>query len=148
MYVRELHVRYQLRWVADDKPPPAGPITQPVASVPILRSVLAEEAVEVCGLLCLSTTRRLLAYHCVSRGALDHTIVRPHEVFKVALLCNASGIIIGHNHPSGDCLPSSADVLITKRLVAAGELMGISVLDHIIVTVDGSYWSFHEHGRL
>jgi DNA repair protein RadC len=91
--------------------------------------------------------RHAIAYHEVSRGTMDGTTVHPREVFKAALLANAFGIIVGHNHPSGDPEPSNDDVVLTHRLVAAGELIGIPLFDHIIVS-DGRYVSFLETGRL
>jgi DNA repair protein RadC len=69
----------------------------------------------------------------VSLGSLNASIVEPREVFKAAILASAAGVILAHNHPSGDPTPSSEDVAITKRLVKAGELVGIAVLDHIIM---------------
>jgi DNA repair protein RadC len=98
-------------------------------------------------MLCLSTKHRVIAYHEVSRGTLDSTLVHPREVFKAALLANAAAIIVNHNHPSGDPSPTIDDLEVTRRLVAAGEILGIVVLDHIVVG-DGRYFSFKEAGRL
>ena len=67
-------------------------------------------------------------------------------MFKAALLANAAAIIVSHNHPSGDPTPSADDVDLTRRLAAAGELLGISLLDHIVIG-DGRYYSFKESGR-
>jgi hypothetical protein len=78
-----------------------------------------------------------------SRGSLNSTPVPPREVFKAAILANAAAIIIAHNHPSGDPMPRPEDHHITRRLIRAGELLGINVLDHIIIGY-GSYFSFHE----
>jgi DNA repair protein RadC len=89
----------------------------------------------------------VIAYHEVSRGTLDATLVHPREVFKAALLSNAASIILTHNHPSGDPTPSPDDHQLTRRLVDAGRLIGVEVLDHIIVG-DGRYFSFREGGRL
>ena len=98
-------------------------------------------------MLCLSTKHRVIAYHEVSRGTLDSTLVHPREVFKAALLANAAAIVVSHNHPSGDPSPTMDDLEVTTRLVAAGEILGIVVLDHIVVG-DGRYFSFKEAGRL
>ena len=98
-------------------------------------------------MLCLSTKHRVIAYHEVSRGTLDSTLVHPREVFKAALLANAAAIVVSHNHPSGDPSPTMDDLEVTTRLVAAGEILGIVVLDHIVVG-DGHYFSFKEAGRL
>lgn len=82
-------------------------------------------------------------------GTLSGSLVHPREVrevFKAAILANASGIILAHNHPSGDTAPSEQDREVTERLGKAGELLGIPVLDHIIVGCNTSY-SFREHAQ-
>ncbi len=79
----------------------------------------------------------------VSIGILNASLVHPREVFKKAILNNTSHVIIAHNHPSGDPSPSNEDIDTTKRLVEAGKILGISVIDHLIITEDG-YISFKE----
>jgi DNA repair protein RadC len=103
---------------------------------------------EVSGLLCLSTRHHVLAYHELSRGTVDATLTHPRDVFKIALLANASGVILGHNHISGDVTPSPDDHATTSRIAAAGALMGIEMVDHVIVSADGKYVSFKETGWL
>jgi len=88
------------------------------------------------GVLVLNTHNAPVAFHSVSVGCLDSAVVHPREVFKFAILASASSVILVHNHPSGCCDPSSEDLHLTKRLVEAGELLGIPVLDHIIITDD------------
>ena len=119
----------------------------PRESALALMTTLQDQPGEVFAILCLSTKHRVIAYHEVSRGTLDATLVHPREVFKAALLANAAAIILTHNHPSGDPSPSADDVQLTRRLVDAGALLGVDVLDHIIVG-DGRYYSFKEAGRL
>ena len=80
----------------------------------------------------------------VSRGTLDSTIAQPANVFRDAIRLGASRVIIVHNHPSGYAEPSRADVLITKRLRLAGELLDIFLLDHIVLASD-AWYSFAEH---
>ena len=104
-----------------------------------------EEAQEVFGILILNTKNKIVAVHEISRGALNTSIVHPREVFKPAVLHNAAAIICFHNHPSGDPKPSREDIEITKRLVEAGKIMGIEILDHIIVG-DDRYISLKERG--
>lgn len=106
---------------------------------------IEEEAQEVFGILILNTKHKIVAVHEISRGSLNSSIVHPREVFKPAVLHNAAAIICFHNHPSGDPTPSELDIKITNCLVAAGEIMGIEILDHIIVTDDG-YVSLKEMG--
>jgi DNA repair protein RadC len=88
------------------------------------------------GVLVLNSHNAPVAFHCVSVGCLDSAVVHPREVFKFAILSSAASVIFVHNHPSGCCDPSSEDINLTRRLVEAGELMGIPVLDHIIITDD------------
>ncbi len=96
-----------------------------------------EEAQEVFGILILNTKNKIVAVHEISRGTLNSSVVHPREVFKPAVLHNAAAIICFHNHPSGDLEPSREDIEITKRLVEAGKILGIEVLDHIIVSDEG-----------
>ena len=83
--------------------------------------------------LLLSTKNALLKSCPISRGSLNASIVEPREVFKDAVSASAASMILVHNHPSGDPTPSSEDIAITRRLVKAGELLGIAVHDHIIL---------------
>ena len=147
MYVRELHARYRLRRLSGWSLP-LGPLHSPQDAARIFVTLLRDEVVEVGGLLCLSTHHHVIAYHEVSRGTVDATIMHPREIFKIALLANSSAVILGHNHPSGDVTPSPDDLAITGRIAAAGVLMGIELADHVIVSADGTYLSFKESGRL
>lgn len=88
-------------------------------------------------ILCLDTRGRVTVKRQVSQGNLDSSIVHPREVFKEAIASLAASVIFVHNHPSGDLEPSSEDINLTKRLLEAGELLGIPVLDHIIVSDKG-----------
>ena len=99
---------------------------------------------EVFGVLLVNTRHRVTAMHVVSVGSLDGTLVHPREVFKCAILGSAAAIIIFHNHPSGDPAPSREDIALTKRLVTAGKLLGIQVLDHVVLGDDGAFVSFKE----
>jgi len=83
--------------------------------------------------LCLDTRNHLININKVSIGSLDCSIVHPREVFKEAISSSAASVIFVHNHPSGDPTPSEDDIKLTKRLVEAGEIIGIEVLDHIII---------------
>ena len=83
----------------------------------------------------------------VSIGSLSASIVHPRETFKAAIRESAAAVIFIHNHPSGDTKPSQEDVLLTRRLVQAGEVLGIRVLDHIIIS-DENYFSFRDNGLI
>jgi DNA repair protein RadC len=95
--------------------------------------------------LLLDTRNQLIGISNVSIGSLDTNIVHPREVFKEAISSSASSCIFVHNHPSGDPTPSEDDMELTKRLAKAGEIIGIDVLDHIIVT-DNDFISLKERG--
>jgi DNA repair protein RadC len=82
-----------------------------------------------------------------SVGTLDASVAQPREVFREAAVSAAAAVVIFHNHPSGDPSPSPDDVAVTRRMVAAGAVMGIDVLDHLILA-DARYFSFKEANRL
>ncbi len=95
--------------------------------------------------LLLDGKNKLLGFNLVSLGSLTSSLVHPREVFKPAILANAAAIILLHNHPSGDPIPSAEDIALTKRLREVGEIHGIQVLDHVIIG-DGRYISFVDDG--
>jgi DNA repair protein RadC len=147
MRLRELTIRYTAKRLGDGTPALTPPIARtPRACADALMRLLDDEPSEVFGILCLNAKLRVLAYHEVSRGSLDTTVVHPREVFRAAMLANAAAVILVHNHPSGDPTPSPEDVTLTQRLRAAGTLLGIDVLDHLVIG-DGQYCSFVETGR-
>ena len=84
----------------------------------------------------------------VSIGSLSASIVHPRECFKAAILTNAASVLLGHNHPSDDPAPSKDDIELTRRLVKVGDLLGIQVLDHLIVTPGGAFRSLKEAGLM
>lgn len=104
-------------------------------------------AEEVFILITLNTKNIITGYFEVHRGTINTSLVHPREVFKRALLNNASNIMVAHNHPSGDPNPSKEDIQITERLKEAGNLLGINLIDHIIVG-DDKYISLKEKGVL
>lgn len=97
----------------------------------------------------LDKGNRPLCWDRVSMGSLSEAIVHPREVFKTALLSNASAVIFLHNHPSGRGEPSPEDRQLTQKLQDAAKLLEIQVLDHLIIFgEDGQFFSFREHGLL
>ena len=98
-------------------------------------------------LLMLDTKSKLLGESNISKGTVNASLVSPRELFIEALDCGAVSIILLHNHPSGDPTPSQADILFTKRVKEAGELIGISLLDHIIIG-NNCYISFAEQNMI
>lgn len=95
----------------------------------------------------LNTKNWLLSWEVVSIGSLNATVVHPREVFKAAILANAAAVVLCHNHPSGDPEPSGADLQLTRRLVKAGDVIGIEVLDHVVLTETG-FVSLRERGMM
>ncbi len=95
----------------------------------------------------LNTKNRVIRIETVTVGILDSSIVHPREVFKSAIKSNAACVILVHNHPSGDSTPSRDDEAVTRRLYDAGELVGISVVDHIIIG-EKSYYSFKDNNKI
>ncbi|MBA1336499.1 MAG: UPF0758 family protein [Firmicutes bacterium] len=109
--------------------------------------LLHEKPEEHFCIICLNAKNRIAGVHTIAIGCLNSAIVHLWEVYKAAVLNNANSIILLHNHPSGDINPSQEDIKTTKRLVEAGEIMGINVLDHLIIGDDG-YMSFREGGLM
>jgi DNA repair protein RadC len=85
----------------------------------------------------LTSKNHLIGVETVSVGSISSAIIKPRDVFKSAILANAASIILCHNHPSGDLVPSDSDIEITKHLIEAGELLGVRVLDHLIISNQG-----------
>lgn len=94
---------------------------------------LREEAVEVFAVLLLDGKHRVSGMAEVSRGTLTTSLVHPREVFGPALRMGAAAVIVAHNHPSGNPEPSKEDLAVTRRLIEAGQLLGVPVLDHVII---------------
>jgi DNA repair protein RadC len=105
------------------------------------------ELVEQFKVMLLNRAHRVLGICTLTSGCVTGTIADPKQVFSVALITNATHIILAHNHPSGSATPSRADVELTTRMKVAGELLELKVLDHLIVTTDGFY-SFATEGTL
>ena len=95
----------------------------------------------------LNQSNHALKVECISNGGTTNVIADPKVIFKNALTLNATCIVLGHNHPSGNPRPSEEDRLLTKKLVAAGKLLDINVIDHIIIGNE-RYYSFRDHGEM
>lgn len=93
-------------------------------------------------------TKNVIQYiDLVSLGSLTASLVHPRETFKFAVMKSTAELLLCHNHPSGDTKPSQEDILLTRRLVQAGEVLGIQVLDHVIIG-DSGHFSFRDNGML
>ena len=145
MKARELRVTY----ARSGEPPRADQRTTILGgkdAAAILIPILAHEPQEVFGVLLLNARHKLIGWQEVHRGSVDTVQISPCDVFRAAIMLNSPAIIVAHNHPSGDPAPSPDDHDVTRRLRAAGDLLGIEVLDHVIIG-DGIYTSYKESGR-
>lgn len=122
-------------------------IRSPREVVTLIRKEIADSDREVLLLLVLNVKNEVIALHHAHIGSLNASIVSPRELFKTAILNNAGSIIIAHNHPSGNATPSAEDIAVTKRIRDGGELLGIELLDHLIVTPH-TFTSLKEKGYM
>ena len=141
---------YHIELVREGSLKRTRPTLRSSAEVAVLfRAYLGHADREHMMVVMLDNKLKVIGMNTVSVGSLTASIVHPREVFKPAILCNAQSIVLCHNHPSGDPAPSQEDKGITKRLVLAGEALGIKVNDHIILG-DGTkdYYSFTDQREL
>jgi len=118
----------------------------PSETAAFLMPVFGGRTIEQFGVVLLDTKYRVIRTTLVATGTLNSTIVEPRDVYREAAMGAAFAVVAFHNHPSGDPSPSPDDVDLTYRLKAAGTLMGIDLLDHVILG-DGRYFSFKEMGH-
>lgn len=108
----------------------------------------ANLAQETFNIITLDAKNREIGKHIITIGTLTSSLVHPRDIFRAAIGDNAQSIILAHNHPSGNPTPSSQDIEVTKKLIEAGKIMGIPVLDHVIVGRDkgNEFLSLRESG--
>ena len=126
-------------------------VDNPARVSEFVQDKIGNDARESFILLCIGNKNEIVSYSVISIGTVTEAIVHPREVFLPAIMTKASGIIVAHNHPSGVNLPSRQDIETTKRLVEAGKVIGIPLVDHIIVGFNhpaGSYYSMKENGYI
>ncbi|WP_236932666.1 JAB domain-containing protein [Geosporobacter ferrireducens] len=123
-------------------------INSPSDGVDLVKDFLEGEDRECFLAVFVNTKNEPTAIHTVSIGTLNASLIHPRELFKVAINANSSGILLFHNHPSGDPTPSQEDISITKRLVEAGNIMGIKILDHCILGDNSKFYSFKENNLI
>ena len=121
-------------------------ISQPLDAYELVKDELGNSDREMFLSIMLTVKNDLIGVETVCIGSIIKITIAPRDVFKSAILANAVAIIFCHNHPSGDLIPSDADMELTKQLVDAGELLGIKVLDHLIVSNRG-YRSLIEYNE-
>lgn len=122
-------------------------IKSPEDAAAAIMKEIGDEDREIFFVVCLNTKNDVVAIHRASVGNLNSAIIHPREVFKAAILNNAASIIVSHQHPSFDPTPSREDVEVTKRLVEAGKILGIEVLDHLVIG-GTKYVSLKEKGYM
>ena len=125
-------------------------INNPIAARNLFLEVaeLDKRSEEVFVMATIDVRNKVTGLFEVSTGTLNSSLVTPREVFKRAILQNAAGIVLGHNHPSGNIDASSDDIQITKKLVKSGKILGVNVVDHIIVGSEGNYSSMKEENQI
>ena len=135
------------RRLAEDSRHQLDIIQSPGDAANLFKHRMRDESKEFFEALLLDSKNRVLKRVTVSIGSLNNSIVHPREVFKQAIAASAAGIIVAHNHPSGDPTPSAEDRMVTARLVECGKLVGIDVLDHLIIG-DNRWLSLKELGMM
>ena len=120
----------------------------PAEAAAMLAQYIGEVDREVFVIAMLTIRHRVIGLHTVSVGCLTSSLVHPREVLKPAILSGSAAFLAAHNHPSGDPEPSAEDIALTRRLAAAGQLLGIELLDHVILGEAGRFVSLRERGVL
>lgn len=143
----EIQVRYSHRVSRKD----AVQVTSSLDVFNILMAIWEQELIayrEAFVVLLLNRANKVMGYRWISHGGISGTVVDVRHIFALALKCNATSVIIAHNHPSTNLQPSQADIDLTRKIRQGGELIDILVLDHIIVTPDHRYFSFADEGLI
>jgi DNA repair protein RadC len=142
--VAEVGLTYKTTVPADGMPR----ITSPDAAYELLKTLFDKDTIQLQEhfvIVLLDSQKRCLGYTTISKGGSTSTIVEPKFIFQTALLANADGILLCHNHPGSELRASTADINLTSRLSDAGKLLGIQIIDHIILTSEG-YLSMKTRG--
>ena len=123
------------------------PMNNPDAAIRVMNEFLSQMDRELFCIVNLQADLTPINMNIVSVGSLNEALINPREIFKSAILSNAHSMMLIHNHPSGNLAPSTSDIQTTARMQELGELMGISLVDHIITGRDGNYYSFRDKGE-
>lgn len=126
--------------------PPRSPMERPEAVARYVEMRYGRRLQEVVGVVFLDARNRLIADQEVYRGTISRSVVEPRVVLVEALMRGASGVVLFHTHPSGDPTPSAEDLLFTRRMAASGEVVGVTLVDHLIVARGGRWVSLKERG--
>ncbi len=122
-------------------------ISSPQDVYDLVISKVQKENRELFILILLNTKNKIITLETISVGSLNSSVVHPREVFRKAISWSSAGMILVHNHPSGDVSPSKEDILLTSRLTESGNLLGIEILDHVIIG-ENDYYSFKENNYI
>jgi len=143
--VSEITVTYKPRFKVAERPV----ISNSHTTEKILRALWSDDLnlYESVNVLLLNNANRVLAFAKISTGTIDSCIVDIYKILQLALTGHANGIVLAHNHPSGNVKPSDADLRITRTLDEAASIMKIRLLDHIIISED-NYFSFKDEGLI
>lgn len=123
------------------------PMNNPDTAIRVMNEFLSQMDRELFCIVNLQADLTPINMNIVSVGSLNEALINPREIFKSAILSNAHSMMLIHNHPSGNLTPSTSDIQTTARMQELGELMGISLVDHIITGRDGNYYSFRDKGE-
>jgi DNA repair protein RadC len=126
-------------------------VSTPMEAADLLKKILNKEDQisrdrEHFWVITVNSRKKVRFVELISLGTMDSTVVHPREIFRRAIKRGAASVILGHNHPSGDTQPSTEDLEMTKRIVEAGKIIGIEVLDHVVIGING--FSFKEKGLI
>ncbi len=122
-------------------------ITSSKDAYEILKSTIGDRPYEEFWIILLNRANRIIRKCSISEGGIAGTLVDPKKIFKIALDHHASSIILGHNHPSGQVIPSEADVKLTRKIKEAGNMLDVSVIDHLIIG-ENTFYSFADQNML
>jgi len=132
--IRNYELKIKRVQVADGGAPYGESIHESGDVAKIARSLIGDSAQEVFCILHLDVKNKVLGYTEAFRGGISTCGVDPRVIFRAAIAVGATSIVLAHSHPSGDLTPSTEDISLTNRLIAGGEILGVAILDHVIVT--------------
>lgn len=144
--VSEMSINYKTKVKATDR----TKIVTSKDAYELLKSTYQDGTIEhkeFFKILLLDQSHKVLGYNVVSEGGINYTVVDVRIILQMAILCNASCIILAHNHPSGNLKPSTDDMKLTENIVNAAKLMNMRISDHIILSEEG-YYSFADEGTI
>ena len=127
---------------------PISDVNTPTQSALLVHRLIADAPSEHMVVVFLDANMKVIGTTIAISGGSHGLMVMPKDIFRAALAAHASGIVLGHNHPSGDTTPSKDDIATTLRLIEAGKLLGIQVMDHVIVAMDRKSYSMFEHNTV